>query len=142
MESKGQYKTKQLRELITYLETIPHVHVTVNDLKEYFERSGKAIGTATLYRHLERMTDEGIVRKYIIDETSSACYEYIGEQKVCHEVNCFHCKCKLCGRLIHIQSNELNDISHLLLTKHNFSVDLQQTVFYGICDACSSTTYI
>lgn len=137
MESKNQYKTRQLKELISYLETIPQRHVTVNDIRDFFKSNGKSIGTATIYRHLERMTEEGLIRKYIIDETSSACYEYIGEKKACHKSSCFHCKCKICGRLIHIQSNELLNISELLKTRHNFTVDLQQTVFYGICDVCS-----
>ena len=63
MESKKRYKTKQYDELVEYISSIPGQHFTVNELYVHFAGMDKAIGVTTLYRHLQRMLDEGIVSK-------------------------------------------------------------------------------
>lgn len=76
--SKAQYKTKQMTEILTYLKSVQGQHVTVNDILRHFQEQGIAVGTTTVYRQLDKMVKEGIVAKYVVDEKSSACFEYIG----------------------------------------------------------------
>ena len=136
METKIQYKTKHKEELLGYLSTIPGRHVTVNDLYDHFRKQGQLIGTTTIYRQLERLVEEGKVNKYIIDANSPACFEYIGNtEDVCFSV-CFHCKCEKCGRLIHLQCEELEMIRRHLQEEHGFLLDTKRTVFYGRCEDC------
>ncbi len=137
MDSKPKYKTKQREELLEYLKTVPGKHITVNDVYEYFKQHGRTIGQTTIYRQLERMVDEGLVNKYIIDGNSPACFEFIGEHVHSKEEVCFHCKCEKCGRLIHLHCEELVEIQNHLLQRHQFVLNPMRTVFYGICDACS-----
>ena len=56
----GKYKTKQSTELLDYLETVPGRHLTVAEISDYFKGKGKAMGTTTVYRHLEKLVDEGL----------------------------------------------------------------------------------
>ncbi len=58
LNKKSQYNTRQLGELMDYLESVKGVHVTVGDICAHFRSIGKNIGTATVYRHLERMDDD------------------------------------------------------------------------------------
>ena len=133
----GKYKTKQSTELLDYLETVPGRHLTVAEISDYFKGKGKAMGTTTVYRHLEKLVDEGLVNKYNIDAGSPACFEYIGSGGHCSpDENCFHCKCEKCGRLIHLQCDELNMIKKHILNDHGFEVDVYRTVFYGLCEFC------
>ncbi len=137
MESRSQYKTKQREMLLGYLETVPGVHFTAGDVCAYFRSRGAAIGQATVYRHLERLVDEGLVSKYVIDGSSPACFEYLGEDSHADAAVCFHCKCVGCGALIHLHCEELEEIRDHLLDRHSFRLDPMRTVFYGLCERCA-----
>lgn len=136
LNKKSQYNTRQLGELMDYLESVKGVHVTVGDICAHFRSIGKNIGTATVYRHLERMVDDGLIEKYTFDNSGSACFEYVGSGGHCESGSCFHCKCKKCGRLIHLDCDELAEIQRHLLDRHGFELDSYRTVFYGICEEC------
>ncbi len=132
------YKTKQRDLLLEYLEANPETHITVSDICDYFKSRDVAIGQTTIYRHLERMVDEGLVNKYTIDPNSPACFEYIPKGHHCGEDVCFHCKCEKCGKLIHLHCDELMDLGAHLKEEHQFTLDPRRTVFYGICEECSA----
>lgn len=136
MAKKAQYKTRQMTELLTFLKSVQGNHVTVNEICEHFKHEGITVGTTTVYRHLERMVKEGLVAKYVVDGTSSACFEYIGQQKNCEQPECYHCKCKQCGKLIHLQCSEVANLGQHMLEHHGFEMDSLRTVFYGICSEC------
>lgn len=136
MTGKGTYKTKQRALLCAYLKTVGQAHVTVNDVYEYFRGQGVQMGTATIYRQLERMVDEGLVNKYNIDAGSPACFEYLGERPVCPDTVCFHCKCEKCGRLIHLHCDVIKGLKQHVEAEHGFVIDPRRTVFYGVCEEC------
>ena len=133
---KAQYKTKQMTELLTYLQSVQGSHVTVSDICDYFAARGIAVGTTTVYRHLEKMVHEGIVVKYVVDGTSSACFEYIGEHEEEKNTSCYHCKCEKCGKLIHLQCSEVAGLKQHMMEHHGFEMNPLRTVFYGICSEC------
>ena len=135
--AKAPYKTKQMTELLTFLKSVQGSHVTVSDICAYFQTKGIAVGTTTVYRHLEKMVKEGVVAKYVVDGTSSACFEYIGGHEMENQVVCYHCKCEKCGKLIHLQCNEVASLKQHMMEHHNFAMDPLRTVFYGICSECS-----
>ena len=137
MNTKSQYKTKQHEELLAFLESMKGTHITVNAVCSYFKSHGKAIGTATVYRQLEHMVEEGIVNKYLIDANSPACFEYTGGKKRDCAEPYFHCKCKDCGKLIHVRCSKLSAMQSHLLDSHGFKIDSHRTVLYGICGECS-----
>ncbi len=134
MDPRSRYKTKQRESLLGYFETVPGVHVTAGEVFEYFKSQGSPIGRSTIYRQLEIMVDEGIVKKYIIDGNSPACFEYVGADG--HEDICFHCKCEKCGKLIHLSCDQISEMQTHLLTEHRFRLDPARTVFYGLCEQC------
>ena len=133
---KGRYKTRQREDLLEYLQTVPGEHVTVNDICRHFSASGKSIGTTTVYRQLEKMVDEGLIKKYVLDANSPACFEYIDPQANCHESSCFHLKCTKCGKLFHLHCTELISTEQHMLENHRFLLDTKRTVFYGLCEKC------
>ena len=138
MADKTVYKTRQREELLSFLRTTKEEHVTVNEVCGHFQRCGCPIGTATVYRHLERMVDEGLVSKYLIDANSPACFAYIGRESHQGE-RCFHCKCKRCGKLIHLHCEELDGLGEHVLAHHGFAINPMRTVFYGLCADCRET---
>ena len=91
-----------MKQILSYLQTVEGTHVTVADICCFFKEQGITIGTTTVYRNLEKMVEQGMVAKYNVDGTSSACFEYLGADEHCHKTSCFHCKCEKCGKLIHL----------------------------------------
>lgn len=135
MSAKGQYNTKQRDELRAFLESVPGQHISAGDVCEYFKTIGRPIGMATIYRQLEKMVDEGIITKYSIDANTPACFEYLGEHL--QNGTCYHCKCQVCGKLIHLQCQELPELQKHILEHHGFAIDPVRTVFFGVCQACA-----
>ncbi len=135
MAEKSRYRTRQREDLISYFRTAPGQHKTAADVCEHFRQQGHVIGTATVYRQLERMVEEGILNKYIIDKNSSACFEYVDPDE-CHQPVCYHCKCERCGNLIHLECEELDFVKEHVLIEHGFTVDPKRTVLYGVCADC------
>lgn len=136
MNSRSKYKTKQRDMLLGYLETVPGVHVTAADICEYFEAREAPIGRSTVYRRLESLVDEGLVKKYGSDGSGPACFEYVEPDSHEDAEVCFHCKCEKCGRLIHLSCEELEGIRSHLTAEHRFRLDPVRTVFYGLCEHC------
>ena len=134
--TKPKYKTKQREAILAFFQSMPGLHLTVSDLKSHLEAQGENVGTTTIYRHLEKMVNEGLVNKYTIDSTSPACFEYIDPGSHKDPESCFHCRCEKCGRLIHLHCDELKGIQGHLLESHGFKLNPMRTVFYGICEEC------
>jgi len=138
MPAKSVYKTRQREELLAFLAASRGAHVTAADVCDHFRKTGSPIGTATVYRHLERMVDEGLVNKYVIDGSSAACFSYVGGDCGPADEACFHCKCEQCGRLLHLHCEELEELGAHLRSHHRFALNPRRTVFYGLCEACSA----
>lgn len=138
-KGRTQYQTKQRDELLNFLKSVKGEHITVNDVVEHLSRQGKRIGTTTVYRQLEKMVEQGLVAKYIIDPGSPACFEYISENDHVPEGKCYHCICISCGKLIHMHCDEISRIQEHIKEDHGFTVDPFRTVFYGICEDCTGS---
>ena len=134
MNPRSKYRTKQREILLGYFEAVPGVHVTAGDICEYFKAHGAPIGQSTIYRNLESLVDEGVIKKYVIDGNSPACFEDV--QPDGHEDTeiCFHCKCEKCGRLIHLDCDELNEMQSYLKAEHRGALDTLRTVYYEQCE--------
>ena len=138
MNRNSSYKTKQRSAILDYLIEHKDSHVTVNNISDYLEQDGTHVGITTIYRHLDKLLEQGLVRKYTVDGTTSACYQYANIDEKCHQH--FHMKCEDCGRLIHLNCSHINELCSHIFDEHGFTVDLYRTVFYGICRECSERT--
>jgi Fur family ferric uptake transcriptional regulator len=108
-------------------------HVTVNQMVLQFMKQKAAIGQTTIYRYLEKLAGDGIIRKFSSGE-GGACYQYAGGDAKCREH--FHLICEKCGRLIHLDCELLDEIKTHLMQRHKFQINSLKTVFYGLCGKC------
>ena len=138
MAQRMQYRTRQQDELLSYLKTVAGKHVTVADVCEHFRSIGAAIGTTTVYRQMDNLVARGLVNKYVTDGVNAACYEYIAPVENCCRPVCYHCKCEQCGKLIHMECEEIAALREHMKAKHGFVIDPLRTVFYGLCEECAA----
>ena len=139
MDKSGRstYRTRQKDELAKFLASVKGHHLTVADVCGLLKRRHKNVGATTVYRQLEKMVAEGTVIKYVTDLTTPACFEYIGAED-CHTPVCYHCKCEKCGKLIHVECDEIAATEEHMRLHHDFVVNPRRTVFYGLCGACAA----
>ncbi len=133
MAVRTTYQTRAQKEILNLLKTAPGKHFTAAEIKNRLAAENKSIGTATIYRQLERFVEEGSIRKYVLGPGECACYAYSEDQQCTSH---FHCICEVCGKLIHMECSELREIQAHLLERHGFAWNTGKTVFYGICEQC------
>lgn len=126
------YNTKQKELILSYIKQNADKHLTAEEIAAALKNDG--VGKTTVYRHLEKLCADGIVRKYLMSEGNSACYQY-AENDGCHSH--FHLKCVECGALIHLECKQLCNIEQHISDSHGFIVDSSRTVFYGKCRECA-----
>lgn len=127
---KNDYETKQKSAVLDYLISCRDRHVTAAQVASALKEKNIKIGTATVYRRLDKLVNSGEVKKYITDDC--ACYQYAGEACKNH----FHLKCTNCGTLFHVDCDFLSSLAPHILEHHKFKVDNFRTVMYGLCEKC------
>ncbi len=124
------YNTKNRQIVIEVLKDNKDKHLTIEDI---FELTSREVPLASLYRIIDSLTKEGIIRKYIIDNKTSACYQYALD-KIEH--NHFHLRCSCCGKIIHLECDEVSHLLKHIEEEHNFEIDVTKVILYGLCDSC------
>ncbi len=137
MKQTSGYKTKQKEQVLQYLTSHAGQHVTAQDISRHLSESGTPVGTATIYRCLDHLVSDGMLRKYTIDSRTGACYEYLPDAAECGRH--FHLKCMQCDKLYHVTCEHLSGLDSHVLEHHGFFIDHSKTVLYGICAACRET---
>ncbi len=133
-ERSSTYKTKQRDLILAELETQGGRHLTVDDVVSLLQKSGRNVGKSTVYRYLEKLSLEGVVRKYTVDGEKSVCYQYLHSHKSCS--NHYHLKCERCGKLIHMECETVDRLAEHIFEHHNFHLNGAKCVFYGVCEDC------
>ena len=133
MRNSGGYKTRQRTLITNILKENCDIHMTVDDIVFKLNGCGDNVGRTTVYRTLEKLVNEGKVRKYTA-ENESACFQYLSDGGRCHEH--FHLKCTVCGELLHLDCQQVAALAHHILDEHGFSLDTGRTVLYGRCQKC------
>ncbi len=135
MENRSSgYKTKQRNSILDVLRNQNGKHLTVDDVTNLLAENSTAVGKSTVYRYLEKLSSEGIVKKYTVDGERSVCYQYLDSHENCS--NHYHMKCEKCGKLIHMECETVDKLTEHIYTHHNFRLNGAKCVFYGICDEC------
>jgi Fur family ferric uptake transcriptional regulator len=135
MKRESGYNTKQKEKLLEYLVKNKEKHTNVQEISAFLTAEGTPVGVATIYRQLDRLVEQGLVRKYAFDGKTCACYQYIEDDEQCRSH--FHLKCLSCGKLIHLDCEHLAELTRHIEDEHGFEIDYSQTVFYGRCSDCS-----
>lgn len=131
-----KYNTKQRELILKCFSESDGKHIKAEEIIEYLKQNNTPVGKSTVYRYLDTLVEENLVRKYTIQEGVGACYQYIGKEENNHCKEHYHLKCSNCGELFHVNCEFMDEINSHILKEHNFQIDNSKTVFYGICEKC------
>ncbi|MGF7145114.1 Fur family ferric uptake transcriptional regulator [Anaerotaenia torta] len=133
MKRPSRYNTKQSDAILAYLSSLNGEHVTAGQIASHFETSDYPIGLATIYRHLDKLVENGTIRKYTLDGVSGSCYQHISSA---HEHQQIHLKCEQCGAVLHLQCSVMENVPQHVYEEHAFLINPMKTVLYGKCSNC------
>lgn len=130
------YNTKQQKAILNYIAENADSYITVSQISEHMKAQNIKIGLTTIYRHLDKLIEQGLINKIKVDGLSGACFKY--EQP--EETSYFGLKCEKCGEINKIDCSHLKLFYEHISSEHKFNINQNKTIFYGICKSCSSTT--
>lgn len=125
------YRTNQRKAIFEFLAANDGKHFTAEEAFLTINKRGHEVGRATVYRYFDKLTGEGVLRKYVPLDGGGAAYEYCG----CGE-RYFHLKCGVCGELLHLECEYVSKLYCHISNDHDFEIDQGRTVFHGTCGKC------
>ena len=128
------YSTKQRDAIIMCFRSLEGEHITAAQVLEYCISQNLEVGRTTVYRILNNLVEDGVIRRYEVGSTIGACYQYIDNLSECSTH--LHLVCEDCGQLQHLECDALYEIQEHINTSHSFRVNSLKTVLYGLCDSC------
>lgn len=128
------YQTAQSRRILTLLQENKERHLTAEEVYLLLKEKGETVGQTTVYRHLEKLCAEGVVRKFAGADGGGACFQLAENGTVCKAH--YHLKCTACGALFHAECDFLDELSNHIRADHGFLIDGGRTVLYGLCADC------
>ena len=127
-----KYQTKNRETLISFLAGHPDAHFSIRELRDALSEEKKPIPQASLYRLLDELIEEGVVRKYLL-ENGASCFQYAGD----HEAHLhFHLVCQKCGKVIHLECDEVEKLVSHIEEEHGFRIDVSKVNLTGLCASC------
>lgn len=132
--ARAPYNTAARKTLVSFLRNNRERQFSSSEIAEAVSDSGN-LGKSTVYRQLSELCAEGIVRRYA-DGNRHPLYQYFSEGGCDSH---FHMKCRLCGRLFHVDCPEMTQVADHVLAEHQFRIDRENTVLVGTCEDCGGT---
>jgi Fur family ferric uptake transcriptional regulator len=88
------------------------------------------VGLATVYRNLQRLTDEGTADTLRRDSGELAFL-------ACDGGHHHHLSCRVCGRVERVQDCRLDDWARSVAAQHGFAEVEHHAELIGVCAACA-----
>lgn len=133
--AKKGYRLTPQRDAILKVMTENHIkHLKVEDIYELLLTDCPEIGLATIYRMLQILENIRLVNSINLDDGFIR-YQLADPDEE-HEHH--HLICDICGSVIDLHENLLEDIEKQIMLKNKFKVTSHNLKFYGQCEKCIS----
>lgn len=127
MPRSERYNTKQKLHINDIIKNMNKPFT----VKEVY-RKIDGVGLTTIYRLVDKMTEEDKLRKFIAKDGKTY-YQYL---ETCDKENHFYLKCDSCGNLTHIDCDCIDDIYKHILNNHKFKLSKKNIIINGLCNKC------
>ncbi len=134
MPEKQNYNTKARKYILDYLSKIKDSTVSAADIVKGINENENLINQATVYRYLNKLTEEKKLLKFTDEETQKSVYRLALTNGDCD--GHLHIKCTECGKVFHLECEFMEEIKTHLFNDHNFALKCDRSILYGVCDKC------
>lgn len=134
LRERGHRITKVRHEMVRILVEHERVHpISVADMLHVLEGRNLAVNKTTVYRELEFLIGEKLVREVDLLEGWKR-YELVSSGDHHHHLVCTRCSAIQCVDM----NEDLAAVEREIGKRFNFRVQSHQLEFFGRCDSCGS----
>lgn len=131
MTGKRRYNTPNREAIEAWFKTHEGIPITIGELKVDLVEDGINIATATLYRNIAQLQQEGFIIRTIEPGHPGTCYVYRTNRDGCTM------RCKRCGKTEKLHCEQMEALYEHVAQKHNFVIDNDCMVLEGYCVDCT-----
>lgn len=126
------YNTSQKQQIVEFMKSNSDRQYTIEEVAGCIN----SVGKSTVYRLINRMVDEGIVRRTVKGKSRQFLYQYSAAAGCASHL---HMKCRECGQVLHMDDGQSKRLMEMLHESRNFELDMRDTLLMGTCENCSLT---
>ncbi len=134
MADNKSYKTENRKRILEYLQSHADQTVSVQDIYGALQKEQVEINVSTIYRYLNKLSEDGMVNKYVAKKGEMALFQLVSQNRDCQHH--LHLQCSKCGRVIHLECGFMAQISNHILEHHGFQLQCQNSILFGLCQEC------
>ncbi|MCR5586670.1 MAG: transcriptional repressor [Lachnospiraceae bacterium] len=128
------YNTAHYTAILEYFRNNRDTIISAAKLRIVLKDYGINVSRATIYRILDRLSDEEKIVK-VQQLGKETYYKYYDSQK--KNRNAILLRCKKCGKVIQHKNTIFGELCKELFEKTGFDVDKGNQVIYGCCKNCN-----
>ena len=128
---RNEYNTKQ-KELILNLVKNKKDLFTSKDIYEELLVKKIKVGLTTIYRYLDELEKNNLIKRYSIDNINY--YKYLED---CECDNHFYLRCTKCGEIKHVDCDCLSELLNHITKNHQFIMEDKNIMINGLCMKCT-----
>ena len=118
------------RQIILNAVFVLKNHPTADDVFDYIKQSHPTVSRATVYRNLNILADQGLLRHIFLADAADRFDHTLSEH--------YHIKCRQCGCFSDIPIPYQSDIDKKAEVSASFTDISHDIVFYGLCPDCKN----
>lgn len=130
------YNTKQKKLVEDVLLENKNSQLSCDEITYILMNKGTPVGKTTVYRQLEKLCNDGRIKKLNPHNGKSFLYQLIDENMECDTH--MHLRCTKCGKYVHLGCDFMMQVSTHISEHHGFTVDNSKTEILGICQSCAA----
>lgn len=130
----SEYKTQQRKQIYLFLKKHVDQQFTADDIASSID----GVSLSSVYRNLDKMLSDKLIQRFQKDKSRKFVYQYMGHSDCC---TCLHLKCNHCGKIVHMDTELVDELLLQTKMKNNFYIDINQTVLSGYCESCQLSLY-
>jgi Fur family ferric uptake transcriptional regulator len=127
------YNTKGRQALIDLLEKHADTTLSADEIHQLLEDKGIDLNLTTIYRNLDRLSEESKILKFPATDGHKAYYQ-IQPCLTCNEH--LHLQCSRCGKVIHLDCRFMQQFVKHISEQHGFDLTCDNSILFGLCEAC------
>ena len=132
-----EYKTEQRRLLLSFFTNNSGESFSADQILSGLAPEAQ-ISRSSVYRNLDKMVQEGLVRKTLSADGRKALYSYADCHQHCDRI---HLQCGTCGKVFHMEDPSDEASLKSVLGRSGFRLDEHAAVLPGTCRDCDLTKH-
>lgn len=129
-----EYHTRCKDQIMCFLQEKKDRRFSAAELYQALQKQRRNVNLTTVYRNLEKLTDQGIVLKFKDNREDCYMYQYVGEHTDCKEH--LHLQCKSCGKVLHMSKECMEQLASCIAGMNGFQILCEESVLIGECEDC------